>query len=116
MHLRVVLGNAEGTGIYAVAAVETTRFQRGHDYAIVGYLDGISRTNQRACRFIAVHADRRHRGGGFGSVNVVDEDHRIAFVGRAFAASGDAGPAANTALRIDEHRLFHYLSPLHLAG
>ena len=116
MYLRVVLGNAEGTGIDAVAAVETARFERGHDHAVVGYLNRICRTDQRARRFVAVHADGRHRRGSFGAINVVNEDQWIAFVGGAFATGGDAGPAANAALRIDEHCLFHRLPPFHFAG
>src|ERR1051325_11877323 len=34
----------------------------------------------------------------------------------ALATRCDAGPAADATLRIDEHRLFHPLTPFHLAG
>ena len=63
-----------------------------------------------------MHAEGRHRRGCFRAIDIVDEDHRIAFMRGAFATSGNTGAAAYAALRIDKHRLFHPLPPLHLAG
>ena len=55
-----------------------------------------------------MHTESRHRRRGLGAVDVIDEDHRVTFVRSAFTAGGDTGTAANAALRIDEHGLFHY--------
>jgi len=41
------------------------------------------------------------------AVNTVNENHRITFVRRAFAARGDASAAADTALRVYEHCFLH---------
>ena len=62
-----------------------------------------------------MHAKRRHCGRGFRSIDVVNKDHRIAFVGSALATRGYAGATTDAALWIDEHRLFHQLTPLHFA-
>ena len=109
MHLRVVLRHTEWASIDAVATVQATRLQRGHHDAFFRYLDCVSRTHQRAGRFVAMHTNRRHRSRGFSAVNVVHEDHRVTFVRRTFAARSYAGAATNATLRIDEHRLFHLL-------
>src|SRR5262245_57502233 len=54
-----------------------------------------------------MHADRRHRRGRLGSIDVVDKDHRVTFVRRAFPARGHARATADATLRIDEHCLLH---------
>ena len=108
MHLRVVLWHAERARVDAVAAIETTRLQRGHHYAVVGNLDRIRGTNECTRGLVAMHANGRHRCGCFSAIHVIDKDHRITLVRGAFAAGGDTGSAANATLRIDEHRLFHY--------
>ena len=111
MHLRVVLRHAERARVDAVAAIEAARLQRRHHDAVLRNLDRVRRTNERARRLLAVHADGRHRRSRLGAVDVVDKDHRVAFVRRALAARGDAGAAADATLRIDEHCLFHQLTP-----
>jgi hypothetical protein len=50
---------------------------------------------------------RRHRRRRLGAIDVVDKDHRVAFVRGALAARSDTGATADATLRIDEHRLFH---------
>jgi hypothetical protein len=55
-----------------------------------------------------MHADRRHRRGCLGAIDVIDEDHLIAFMCRALATRRDTGAAADAPLRIDEHCLFHH--------
>src|SRR5215813_5208911 len=107
MHLRVVLRHAEGAGVDAVPAIETAWLQGGHHHAIVGNLDRIGGANQSTGWLLTMHAKRRHRGGCFGPVEVVDKNHGIALVRAALATGGDAGAAADAALRIDEHGLFH---------
>lgn len=107
VHLRVVFRHAERTGIHAVATVEAARLQGRHDDAVLGNFDRIRGTDERAGRLVAMHANSRHRGGRFGAIDVVDKDHRVAFVRRALAARSHTRAAANAALRIDEHRLFH---------
>ena len=60
-----------------------------------------------------MHAKRRHGGRSFCAIDVINEDHRVAFVCRAFATGSDASAAANAALWIDEHRFFHRLAFLY---
>ena len=111
---RVVLRHSKRTRVDAVAAIETARLQSRHHDAVIRNLDRVRRTNQCARRFLAMHTHGRHRRGCLGAIDVVDKDHRIAFVCGALAARGDTGTAADAALRIDEHRLFHPLPSFHL--
>ena len=116
MDLCVVLRHSKGTRVDAVSAIETAWLQRRHHHSVIGNFDRIRRTDQCAGRFFAVHAQRRHRGRCLGAIDVIDEDHRIAFVRGTFAARRYTGAAADAALRIDKHGLFHPLSPFYFAG
>src|SRR5262249_52386646 len=107
MHLRVVLGYSERTRVDAIPTIQAPRLQRRHDHAFFRNLDRVGGTNERAGWLLAVHTDSRHRRRRLSAIDVVDKDHRIAFVRSALAAGGHTRTAANATLRIDEHRLFH---------
>jgi len=54
-----------------------------------------------------VHTNGRHRRGRLAAVNVINENHRITFVRRTFAARSNARPASDTSLRVYEHCFLH---------
>src|SRR5947209_1080735 len=107
MHLRVVLWHAEGAGINAVAAIQTTRLQGSHYNALFRNLYSVRRTNERARRLNAVHTNRRHRRGRLRTLKIIHKYHRVPFVRRTLSARGHTRAAADTTLRVYEHCLFH---------
>src|SRR6185436_7500882 len=102
MHLGVVFGHAERTGVHAVAAIEAAWLERAHHHAFFGNLDRIRRTDERTRGLVAMHADRRHGCGRFGAIEIVDEDHRVTLMRCALAARSHTRAAAYATLRIDE--------------
>src|SRR5262245_45257789 len=54
-----------------------------------------------------MHTDGWHGCSCFGPVDVINKDHSLALMRGALTASGNARPASDAPLRIDEHCFFH---------
>jgi hypothetical protein len=98
----VDLGHAERTRHRAIAARDATRLPRRLHHPVAGAFDRVSRTYLRARRLLAVHADDRHGLHTFGTVDVLEVNHRLTAVRVALAACLHTGLAADAAARIDE--------------
>src|SRR5262249_47674216 len=87
---------------HAVRASDASRLQRASDDAIFAAFDRIGRTDERAGRLLAVHADHWHSGDAVRPIEEVDVNHRHAAMAVTFGASGYARLAADATGRIDE--------------
>src|SRR5262245_59069824 len=105
MHLRVHFRHTERAGQHAVVAGDTTRFSRSLHRAVLSAFDGIRRTDLSTRGRIAMHAHHGHGLRRRSSIDEIELNHRVSFVGIALGTGLHAGVAADAAVRVDKEFL-----------
>ena len=96
------LWHAEWTGQHTVVAGDAPRLPRGLHYAIIGALDCVGRTYFSACWRVTMHAHHRRSLHRMRAIEILQVNHRVAFMRVAFAARLRARLTPDASSRVDE--------------